>query len=541
MNTETIYFTPLGGLKQIGSNMMLIETHSASFLIDCGILFSNDEAFDIEHLFPDLSFIKNDPEYLIITHAHEDHIGGVSHIVKKYPNIKIYASEFTSIFLKKKIDKIKIEKNIIIFRYNDILEIGDLKIQQIHFNHSIPETRGLFISNKDICLLYISDFKIDFAPEFEEKTDLSKLKLISKDFKKRFLLADSTNVLSKNEKTPGENTLLPVIQNIIKEHEGRVFITFFASNIFRLKYILKISSNLNKKVYLHGRSMLSAFHIAIESGILGDEKSCVINPEGEDDFTFDDKKIVILLAGCQADLKSSFRRVAQGEDKIFIPQNSDLFIMSSKSIPGNEKKITNALNSISETGAKIIMSEVEHVHVSGHPGKEDLKILIDEFAPTDYLPIHGESVLLDFNAKFVKSLSRNIHTHKIKNYDTLIISATTTSVSVNNTPPIPILYHGEKIVPLEKDKLNERKKIARSGLVIITIFDAKKFLIKTLGICDLGNSQNEKLERILKTELPYILKRDSDFQTIEKDLKITVRKHYNQLIGQKPVVIVQLI
>lgn len=558
MKEKSIVITPLGGLKQIGSNMILVESFAneepISFLIDCGILFSSDEAFEISHLFPDLNFIKNPPEFLFLTHSHEDHIGGIYHILKKFPSIKIFASPFTALSLKKKINRLHLEKNVHTFEYDQVMKVGGLIIEHIHFNHSIPETRGLIIRNDKTCILYISDFKIDFDPQFEEESDFKKIKHIVKNYPTRILMADSTNILSKNLKTPSEASLVPSLTSRISNHEGRIYITFFASNLFRFKNILLIAKTLNKKVYLHGQSMVSSFQHGLDTKIFGEESSVILNPTGDEHVHINnDENCIILLAGCQADLKSSFRRVAYGEDKKFVPKPGDLFIMSSRSIPGNEKKITNSLNEICERGAQVVLPEMEHTHVSGHAGKEDLKILFDQFDPTDFVPIHGESLFLDLHCEYVKNLKPHINIHCIKNYDSLEIGPKKITAQKTEFPIAPIMFHGNNI-PLEKEKLNERKKVARSGLVIVTInckvftgnVDPHKIktpglFIKTVGICDSGTAQQEKLLKILNAELPYILNSHFTEENEEKLIKTSVRKHFNQFVGQKPVVIVQFL
>lgn len=336
MKQPRIKIKPVGGVGQIGSNMTLIQGKTDTIIIDAGILFPYEDFFDIDYLIPNLETMP-EPSHLIITHGHEDHIGAVIHVVKKFPKIKVLASPFTAGLIRKKLEFNHHPYPVTEYRHFDQLGFNDFTIDPIHVNHSIPETVGLLIKDikEEIGFFFISDFKIDFKTIYERPFDFEKLIKQSKDLKKRVLLCDSTNITSSTKETPSEADLIPILDQIYSEAESRIFITCFSSNIHRLMTFISLCKKHNKKLIPHGRSMISYLNTANELGMIPDFQSVVKMAES---FTGSDENVVVLLSGCQGDFRGTFRRFCVGEDSQFKPRPTDTVILSSKAIPGNEKK-----------------------------------------------------------------------------------------------------------------------------------------------------------------------------------------------------------
>jgi len=436
--------TPLGGVGQIGSNMTLVKTLEVTILIDAGILFPREECFDINYLIPDFLQLNPEPTILFITHGHEDHIGCILHVLKSFPDIEIHAPLFASALIKSKLKSEGLNPFINIYNTQSHLSFHDLELVPIHVNHSIPDTYGVLIANRSlsVCALYISDFKIDDSSPYEKPFDFKKLNQYSRDFKKKILLSDSTNIYAKNTKTNSEGDLIPALDAIISK-SGRTFATFFSSNIHRLQTFINLAKKHNKKCILYGGALKKYFQIATETGHLTVPDKVMVEAE-----SVDPKKdnLLILASGCQADLRSTFRRIAVGEDKIYKLTNTDTVIISSKAIPGNERKLTQVLNKIAESGSSIYLSDNYLIHASGHPGKKDLDLLLKAFNPHVLIPIHGESYFLQHFTDFVKQDYPNIMTVKLLNGVTYNCDDdSTTETHVNE----PLLIHGH-MIPISK-------------------------------------------------------------------------------------------
>lgn len=551
--SNSFKITPLGGVGQIGSNMTLLASENDTILIDAGILFPSEDFFDIDHLIPSLESIPT-PEYLIITHGHEDHIGAIHHILRRYPNIVVYAPPFPARLIRKKLDHQKLGHKIHDFQIDDQLTFNDLTINPIHVNHSIPETTGLLIQdhNKYLSLFFASDFKIDFKTHYERPFDFEKLVKLSSGSQKRILFCDSTNITSSQTSTPSELEIFPIFQKLFSEAKGRIFITCFSSNIHRILSILTAAHALGKKVVPHGRSMLGYIQTAIEHGIIAELSQTIIFPD--DLKTPQDAGLVILLSGCQGDFRGTFRRFAMGEDSLFKPIASDSLIVSSKPIPGNEKKISSLINKISHLGCTIITPQDELVHVSGHPGKDDLKILYNKYSPTDIFPIHGEAYFIREHISFVKECFQQANTYYLNNFDTvqfdfLTDSSNSLAISIqDNEATDPVIYHGNNII-LEREKISERRKLAATGSCFLTIKthrlstinlnDPTAITLSTLGLPNYPDISNDNLKAFIINHLAHIGLKNPD--ETKEQLRIALRKYFNLHLGYKPVTTIHLI
>lgn len=523
MSDFKLVFTPLGGLGQIGSNMILLESTQERILLDCGILFPDDSPYEIDYIIPDYRDIPT-PTDVIITHGHEDHIGGIFQLLKTFPNIRIHAPLFAKYLIQKKFSKkIKLPE-IIEYDNKDEIKFRDFKLNPLKVDHSIPDTYGVLLRSNDrkLCLFYVSDFKIDVH---ESQFDLDWLKKASKDYQKKYLFADSTNILSYNLKTPPESCLINEMDIFFKS-KSRLFITFFASNSFRLKTILELSKKYNRKVVAYGASMNSYIEVAKDCDII-DKKIGIHDVEEVDPK---DPNLVILVSGCQGDFKSAVRRVSSGEDKYFKLNELDTFIFSSKTIPGNEKKISRIFNSLIESNIRLV-TDVDHpVHVSGHAGKEDLKILYDNFTPTHFIPIHGESYFLKRHQQYFNSLYENTKSFFLTNNDSIELMG---EKITRRESPEAIFIHGNDIV-LEKEKIKERRKVAQRGLILVSLNKMdKKFQLDLVGIPEKVSQKD--LENVVKNWINKNLKGKGD------DLKVSLRKKVNNIIGYKPEVILHIL
>jgi ribonuclease J len=414
---------PLGGVAEIGSNMTLLKFNNQQIILDIGILFPYEDFFGINYLIPDFSALDFSKDtILFITHGHEDHIGAIEHILTLYPQIKIYAPPFAAALIQAKIKYRNLNITPKITVYNDGFELlfDAFKLCPIRVNHSIPDTFGITLTNTTLSLgmLFISDFKIDTEDYFEKAFNPKVLANIFNGFKNTYYLIDSTNILVKN-KTASEKDLIPHLEQLISS-DKRIFITLFASNIHRMKTILQLCKKYHRRPIAVGRSIINYTNIAYQTGHLCPVKDKYFELEQVDDL--ENTKNLYIVSGCQGDFFSNMRRIALNEHSKLKVKTNDLVIFSSKAIPGNEKIIFRMINSLIDLGAEVVTASDYLVHASGHPGQEDLKLLLSAFKPKYYIPIHGESYFLKKHCDFINSNFKNITPISIRNTDIIQIA-----------------------------------------------------------------------------------------------------------------------
>ena len=542
MSKSILDIQPVGGVGQIGSNMTRFIGENTNIIVDAGILFPSEDFFDISYLIPDLSELDNNPPTdLVITHGHEDHIGAIIHVINRFPDIQIFAPRFATLLIRKKLDYAKISKKIHEYLPETVLEFNDFNIYPIHVNHSIPDTFGLLVKDKENrqCTLMVSDFKVDSNSPYEKEFDFKKLISLSKDCETRIILADSTNIISTNLNTPSEGMILPNFKAIFKQDYENIYLTCFSSNVHRVMSVIEAAKESGRRVLLYGRSMISYAQSAVERGLMD-----------ESDFYTDQaslpnkNKLVVLLSGCQGDFRGTFRRVAKGEDTHFKPTARDLFVLSSKSIPGNEKKISLLENEITEKGIDIISAREQLIHVSGHPGKNDLLTVYNNYQPDYIVPIHGESLFIKKHIEFVREQYPKAKAIQLSNFDQLSIS-NRLEVSLTKVSPLqPILIHG-KGIEIERENISKRRKLATLGSIFISIKTdslLKRKVQFEFTFDGLPNSFKEKADEfseLLNNELTgrkvKLLDKTAD------EIRISVRRYAHNLLGYKPITVVHFV
>ena len=530
--------TPLGGVGEIGSNMTIFETEKERIIIDYGILFPYEDFFDINYLIVNLDKLDKDkPTKLFFTHGHEDHIGAAVHILTEVPGMEIFAPNFAAKLLRRKFDDAKISVKINIYNEDDFLEFGNFELHPIHVTHSIPETFGVVIKDKEntLSMLFISDFKYDLDPLYEKPFNIEKVKALFNSAESRYCFLDSTNILS-NKKTLSERDLIDDLDQIIQRKQ-RTFITLFSSNIWRIRTIFELAQKHGKHIVPVGRSLFSYLEAAEACDLINKDRS--VYRESEQLNNHNSDNLIILLTGCQGDHFGALRRVTSSEHKFFKPKEDDIFVFSSKSIPGNEKKVNKIYNNISLKGAELITANDMQIHASGHPGRKDLKSLLEQINPTHYVPIHGEVFFLNRHIKFIKE-NTSATPILMKNFDSLIIKNDLTYSIQTHQPIEPKLIHS-KGLEIERDKISQRRKMACNGSIFVSVSKKKRVIeLSHKGLPSIVESYEESFLDILSDYFFNQLAGKSDDYSSEK-LRIKIRQTYFNILGYKPIVSVHVL
>lgn len=530
--------TPLGGVGEIGSNMTVFETPDERIIVDYGILFPYEDFFDINYLIVNLDdFDKDKPTKLFFTHGHEDHIGAAVHIIKELPHAKMYAPEFAAKLLSRKFHEANIPAPINIYTEDDFLKLGEFELHPIHVTHSIPHTYGLIIKDKidALSMLFISDFKYDLNPLYENPFNIEKVKLLFNSAEYRYCFLDSTNILS-NKRTLSERDLLDDLNEIFSRKQ-RTFITLFSSNIWRLRTFFELAKKHGKKIVPVGRSLFSYLDAAKECNLI--ELDSNVYREADQLNNHNSEDLVILLTGCQGDHFGALRRVTSSEHKYFKPNERDLFVFSSKSIPGNEKKVSRICNEIALKGAEIITANDMQIHASGHPGQKDLIALMKEIDPTHYIPIHGEVFFLNRHVNFIKENTK-AEPILMKNFETLMIKNDLTYSIQQQQATEPKLIHSRGL-EIEREKISDRRKMACNGSIFLSVSRKKRVLnLSHKGLPLHVNQFEETFLEILSDYFFGELKNKDDEFAGEK-LRIKARQTYNNILGYKPIVSVHIV
>lgn len=470
---------PLGGLGEIGLNMMVVEYGDSAIIIDAGLMFPEDYMLGVDIVIPVMDYIKKNSESILgvfLTHAHEDHIGALPFLLKDV-NIPVYGTPFTIGILKRKIEEFNI--NISTIEFNEINPnkkevLEDFELDFIRVNHSTIDGVGIAINTPHGTVIHTGDFKISYSIASEYKTDINKFAKYG-DNNVLALMSDSTNV-EKEGYTVDASKIGDTLRNIITNAEGRVIVALFASNISRIKQVIKIAESLNKKIVFNGRSVEMSVSIAKELGHI------VFKEENEIDIkdvnNYPDNDLIIITTGSQGEPMSSLARMATGVHKQIKIKNNDVVILSSKFIPGNEKAITNIINTIYKRGADVIYEKISDIHVSGHAFQEELKMMINLTKPRFFIPVHGEYRHLFHHAKLAESVGlkkENIILAENGN----IIEYNGDKFEINESVTTGrVLVDGKGIGDVGRSVLKERRMLSEDGLVIVTIvFDEETGIV----------------------------------------------------------------
>ena len=548
---DELLFCPLGGSGEIGMNMNLFAygkpDNQKWIIVDLGVTFADDTVPGVDIIYPDPGFIidkKDDLLGIVLTHAHEDHIGAIAHVWPKL-KCKIYATPFTSVLITEKFKekKIDITGYLKIVELNSTINLDPFKIEFVTLTHSILEPNGLKIQTPAGNILHTGDWKCDPDPLIGGNINSERLKEIGNEGVLA-MICDSTNVFSAGR----AGSELDVRKNLLKVFERlkkRIIVTSFASNVARMETVFYCAEQTGRHISLVGRSMHRIFKAARQCGYLKN----VIDPiDSRDAKNISREKIVYLCTGSQGEPMGAMNRIVKyTHPDVFIERN-DTVIFSSKIIPGNEKKLYKLHNNLVKEGIEVISEDNEYIHVSGHPNREDLRDMYNWIKPKAVIPVHGEHRHMIEHIEFAKEMQVK-YPVQVENGDIVKLYPGEKPEVYDKAPSGRVYLDGN--VPVEEDSrsIKERRNISSNGFLEATIMITPKGnihnkpLVTFRGLPVYENDEfiyglEEEIEKTVKT---FSLNNSKQQDNLIDALKITCRKFSKEKTGKKPLTNINLV
>lgn len=467
-NEKKLRIIPIGGLHEVGKNCTLVEYGNDMIMIDCGLTFPDEEMLGVDIVIPDFTYVeenKNKLRGIFVTHGHEDHVGAIPYFLKNV-DTNVYCSKLTKGLLENKFKEHGLNPNKIkMVNVNNTVKAGSLSAEFIRVSHSIPDACAIAVKSPIGTVIFTGDFKMDFIPIDNDPTDIQRLAELGKKGVLA-LFADSTNVeregFSLSEKVVGETFV-----KIFGQAKSRIIVATFASNLHRVQQIITAAEKYNRKVALSGRSMLNNVRIANELGYLKIKKNTLIDMKAIKKYA--DDELVILSTGTQGEPLSALTRMANKEHRQITLNETDMVILSSSAIPGNEMAINTTINNLTKIGCKIIYSSLAKVHASGHACQEEIKLMYQLITPKYLIPAHGEIRQLQKHADIAQDMGQPKENIFIcENGD--IIEFTKKSAGVKGKVQAGnVLVDGSGIGDVGNIVLKDRKHLSEDGLMVVSI------------------------------------------------------------------------
>lgn len=462
---------PLGGIGEFGMNCMGIRYGDEMIIVDAGMGFPEETPYGVDISIPNFDFLeeyRDDLTAIILTHGHEDHIGALAYILKKF-NLPVYSSRFTLALTEKRLVEFDMMDDVMLHRVEakDIIEIGSFKIEFIHASHSLVECFSLAIHTPVGTIIHTGDYKIDDTPVIGKPYDLETLGRIG-DEGVLALLCDSTNATVPG-RTPSEMAVIPAFEEIFEQTEGRLIVSTFSSSLHRLQIVFDVAHQFGRKVCVLGRSMLKNIEIAEELGLLKIPNGLSV------DLSFArrmaDDEICYLVTGSQGEMRAALWNLATGSYKGMEVEKGDTVVLSARIIPGNEKNISRLIGNLYKRGANIIEEKRRLVHVSGHASQGDIQIMVETARPKFVIPIHGEYRMLFRQKEFIKN-----HVGSYDDKDIVLIENGNvleldewSAVVVEKRELFKTFIDEESMEEIEYDVARERKKLAYGGAISLVV------------------------------------------------------------------------
>ena len=467
LDIKGVKIIPLGGLEKIGMNITAIEYEDSIIVIDCGLSFPEDEMLGIDLVIPDVTYLKENLDKVkgfVITHGHEDHIGALPYILKDV-NVPIYATKLTIGIIENKLKEHNLLKNTKrkVIKYGQSINLGCFRIEFVRTNHSIADAAALAIYTPEGVIFHTGDFKIDYTPVFGETIDLQRIGEIGKKGVLA-LLCDSTNS-ERPGYTMSESTVGKTFDNIFADYsKQRIIVATFASNVDRVQQVINSANKYGRKVVVEGRSMVNIITTAVELGYIKMPENMLIDIEQMKNYT--DDQLVLITTGSQGEAMAVLSRMAASIHRKLAIKPSDVVILSSTPIPGNEKAVSKVINELSMKGAKVLYQDT---HVSGHACQEEIKLIYALTKPKYAVPVHGEYRHKIRHAELAQAMGvPKDNVFLINSGDVLSVSKEKAGVT-GKVPAQGILVDGLGVGDVGNIVLRDRQHLSENGLIIVVI------------------------------------------------------------------------
>jgi ribonuclease J len=461
---------PLGGVGEIGKNMYVFEYGDDIVVIDCGLMFPDEEMFGIDLVIPDIAYLKErraNVRAFLITHAHEDHVGGLPYVLPEFPGVPVYASTLARGLLGNKVREHKLHNNpLVAMEPGDELQIGPFGVFTFRIGHSIPDAMGLALRTPVGTIVHTGDFKFDHTPVDGKLSDFAILARLGAEGV-ICLLSDSTRAENPGY-TPSERTVGDAFREIMEPVDGRVIVATFASNIARIQQVLDAAATFDRKVAVIGRSMEQNFRIASDLGYLEYPASQIIGKDKIGEIPAE--KLVIATTGSQGEPMSGLARMANRDHRFVEIQPGDTVIVSASPIPGNEEYVSRTIDNLFKAGANVFYHTIKRAHVSGHASQEELKLMLGLTKPRYFIPIHGEFRMQVQHGRLAIEtgvLPENVFI--IENGQPIEIDADGSARRGQTVPAGYVFVDGLSVGEVGEIVLRDRRALANDGMFMIVV------------------------------------------------------------------------
>ena len=547
MTKPKLKVIPLGGLGEIGKNMMVLEYEDDIIIIDAGLMFPEEDMLGIDLVIPDMTYVVERREKIrgiVITHGHEDHIGALPYLLPQLDKVPVYATKLTDGLIRVKLKERRTHDgvNLKVVPYNQEFTLGKFRVELFPVCHSIPDAAGLIIHTPEGIVVHSGDFKIDYTPVCGKGTDLSRLAQLGAQGI-LLLLSDSTYAELLGY-TPSEQVVGESLDHIMASAPGRVIVTTFSSLVSRIQQVIDAAAKYQRRVFVVGRSMTDTVHMALELGYLN-------APDGilgriEEVRGMPAKKIVLATTGSQGEPTSALVRMANRDHRHVHIQRGDTIVLSATPVPGNESLVNRTVDSLFRQGAQVLYDKLAKVHVHGHGSQEELKLLLNLVKPKFFAPIHGEYRHLSLHARLAESvgiLKENIFV--LEDGDVLELSAqaakVTSKIGVGN-----VYVDGLSVGDVGGVVLRTRRMLSRDGIVVVIIAVNRQTgkivgrpdivtrgFIDTREFKDMMDESRELLARTLDHGGDHV----AEWNFINTKVKDTLEKFYYERTKRRPMIL----
>ncbi len=548
---EPVRIIPLGGLGEVGKNMTAFEYGGRMILIDAGLSFPRSEMLGIDLVLPDFSYVAEHADVLdavILTHGHEDHIGALPYLFREIgTQAEVWGTRLTLGLVKSKLD----EHGLLV--HTELVEIepeagrtrvGPFDTEFVRVTHSVPDAVAVVLHTEHGAIVHTGDFKLDDTPIDGRTTDLDRLRELG-DSGVALLLADSTNA-ERPGRTPSERTVGAALRDIVRQAQGRVIVTSFASHIHRIQQVIDAAAACGRIVSVVGRSMNRNLNIARNLGYATAPDDLLVKPRRLDEFM--PHETLILCTGSQGEPRSALTRIALGDHPAIQISTSDTVVVSARAIPGNEVKVHETVNRLCRLGATVLTEDTTYVNASGHAAADDLSTMLETVRPRAFMPIHGEYRMQQAHARLAEAAGVPAHAVRIAENGTVLeLDGDGLSV-VGQVEAGTTLVDGMNVGSVREVVLRDRRHLASDGVLIVVATIAADTAepiaepeIIARGFIEPSDDGNELLDQARDTVERVLAEcqahRTTEVHLVQQELHDALAELVSQVTGKRPMVL----